>query len=86
MMSGITLFISRLVRSTTIPLLKYALSCTSHLSKEAVYKLESQRIPDKSPVTSIDSLTEDDLVPLQHHQIMTDLAVIAKALAHRGIS
>ena len=40
----------------------------------------------KSPVTSIDSLTEDDLVPLQHHQIMTDLAVIARALAHRGIS
>ena len=33
----------------------------------------------KSPVTSIDDLTEDDLVPLQRQQIMTELAVIAKA-------
>ena len=33
----------------------------------------------KSPVTSIDDLTEDDLVPLQRQQITTELAVIAKA-------
>lgn len=33
----------------------------------------------KRPVTSIDDLTEDDLVPLQRQQIMTELAVIATA-------
>ena len=33
----------------------------------------------KGPMTSIDGLTEDDLVPLQHQQIMTELSVIATA-------
>ena len=33
----------------------------------------------KGPLTSIDGLTEDDLVPLQRQQIMTELAVIATA-------
>ena len=33
----------------------------------------------KGPMTSIDGLTEDDLVPLQRQQIMTELAVIATA-------
>ena len=40
---------SSLPRRTTIPLLKHALSCTVHLSKEAVYGLGSQCIPDKKP-------------------------------------
>ena len=33
----------------------------------------------KGPMTSIDGLTEDDLLPLQRQQIMTELAVIATA-------
>ncbi|WP_315186987.1 hypothetical protein [Corynebacterium durum] len=33
----------------------------------------------KGPMTSINGLTEDDLVPLQRQQIMTELAVIATA-------